>query len=181
MFTGDKGKLAFLIGLPRSGKSLVASQWREGQSQFCSVRRHEDEYANARVVVEADKIRMAMGHRWNSYVEGHVGAVKNTMVRALLYEHDVLVDGTHSKHEHIQQLFEIDNSAEFYFIDTPPGLCKQRAIETGRPDLVGVIDRVAKQLMDLVGVEHWDDMTAESVAVAVNPIRLLALEQAITD
>lgn len=177
----DKGKLAFLIGLPRSGKSSLASQWREGRSQFCSVRRNEDTYPNSRVVVEADKIRRAMGHRWNSFVEGHVSATKYTMIRALLYEHDVLVDGTHSKQGHIRRLFEIDNSAEFYFVDTPPSVCEQRAVASGQHDLIPVIDRIHKQLLDLVGVNHWDDMTSDSVAAAVNPIRLLAWEQVITD
>jgi hypothetical protein len=133
------------------------------------------------VVVEADKIRMAMGHRWNSYVEGFVGAVKHTMVRALLYEHDVLVDGTHSKSSHIQQLFEIDQDAEFFFIDTPPGLCKQRAVETGQADLIPVIDRIAGQLMELAGASHWDDVTEEKIAFAVNSAKLMAWEQVIAD
>lgn len=102
------------------------------------------------------------------------------MIRALLYEHDVLVDGTHSTKKHIQRMFEIDNEAEFFFVDTPPSICKHRAIATGQRDLVPVIDRITDQLMELTNSSYWDDV-CDNINQYVNPIRLLAWEQVISD
>lgn len=173
------GKLAFLIGLPRSGKSSVAKEWLKGKIQFVSPRRSEEN--KPRVVVCADDIRLAFGHRWNSLAEGFVDATKHTMIRALLQNHDVLVDGTHTTLSHIKRLFEIDAEAEFFFIDTSPGLCKIRAEETEQYDLIPVIDRMSCQLMELVGVENWNYMVWDTVYASINPLRMLAWAQTISD
>lgn len=188
------GKLAFLIGLPRSGKSTIAEKWIRRQIQFNSVRRFVDnecennftdefhtQCSQPRVVVCADDIRLAFGHRWNSLAEGFVDATKHTMIRALLQNHDVLVDGTHTTLSHIKRLFEIDPEAEFLFVDTPPGICKTRAEETEQYDLIPVIDRMSCQLIELVGVDNWNYMTWDAVYASINPLRMLAWEQTITD
>lgn len=178
-----KGKLSFLMGLPRSGKSSVASQWIKGEMQFTSSRRsmRNKSIDQPRVIVCADDIRLALGHRWNSLTEGFVDATKHTMIRALLQNHDVLVDGTHTTLTHIQRLFEIDSEVEFFFIDTPPDICKIRAEESGQTDLLPVIDRMAGQLMDLVDIDRWDYMTSDVVNASINPIRMLAWQQTIKD
>lgn len=190
----NKGKLAFLMGLPRSGKSSIAEKWTRRQIQFNSVRRFVDnecennftdevnvQSGRPRVVVCSDNIRLALGHRWNSLAEGFVDATKHTMIRALLQNHDVLVDGTHTTPSHIKRLFEIDSEAEFIFVDTPPGICRVRAEETGQTDLLPVIDKMAHQLMKLVGVDHWDYMVWDAVSASINPLRMLAWAQTIQD
>lgn len=188
-----KGKLAFLMGLPRSGKSSIAEQWTRKQIQFNSVRRFVDNECESsfgidndlwslpRVIVCSDDIRIALGHRWNSLAEGFVDATKHTMIRALLQNHDVLVDGTHTTPSHIVRLFEIDSEAEFFFVDTPPGICKTRAEKTGQKDLLPIIDRMSHQLMELVGVDHWDYMVGDAVDASVGPLRMLAWKQTIED
>lgn len=107
-------------------------------------------YSNPRVVVCADDIRLAMGHRWNSNVEGFVHAVKDTMIKAhLLRGCDVLVDGTHTTPGSIKQMLMFDVDAKFVIIDTPPNICKERAKATGQEDLYSVIDRMAAQLHNI--------------------------------
>ena len=175
-----EGRLAFMIGLPKSGKSGLAKKWSVGEREFRSRRRDSDRSTRLRVIVCAARIRRALGHRWNSYVEGFVDATKHTMIRALLYDYDVVVDGTHTSRPSIQRMFEIDPEAEFVFVDTPPTLCKDNAIRAGRKDLVPVIDRMAAQLLNLANADHWDDI-AERMDGAVNAIRLLAWEQGIED
>jgi hypothetical protein len=174
------GRLAFLIGLPKSGKSPLAREWAGGRGEFKSLRRMSEKSTRPRVVVCAARIRRALGHQWNSYAEGFVDATKHTMIRALLYDYDVLVDGTHTTRPSIQRMFEIDPEAEFMFLDTPPTLCKDNALREGRADLVPVIDRMAAQMLNLAGVDHWDDIEARMEG-AVNSIRLLAWEQVIAD
>lgn len=174
------GRLAFMIGLPKSGKSTLARKWSIGQREFRSRRRDSEKSTRLRVIVCAARIRRALGHRWNSYAEGYVDATKHTMIRALLYDYDVLVDGTHTTRPSIQRMFEIDPEAEFVFVDTPPTMCKQNALQAGREDLVPVIDRMAAQMLNLTGADHWDDV-ADRMDGAVNAIRLLAWEQVIAD
>lgn len=178
--TNPAGRLAFMIGLPKSGKSSLARDWSMGRTEFRSRRRTSEKSTRLRVIVCAARIRRALGHRWNSYVEGFVDATKHTMIRALLYDYDVLVDGTHTTRPSIQRMFEIDPEAEFVFVDTPPNMCKENAIQAGREDLVPVIDRMAAQMLNLTGADHWDDV-ADRMDGAVNAIRLLAWEQVIAD
>jgi hypothetical protein len=109
-----------------------------------------------RVVVCRDKIRLAMGHRWNSYVEEHVAAVATTMTRALLMDHDVLLDETHTTKDSIRRALLLDSSANFYFIDTPKAICRTRAKETGQEDLLPVIDRIHANLYRLLDGTYFE-------------------------
>ncbi len=175
-----EGRLAFLIGLPKSGKSVLAREWARGEKEFASRRRISEKSTKLRVIVCAARIRRALGHRWNSFAEAFVDATKHTMIRALLYDYDVVVDGTHTTRPSIQRMLELDPEAEFVFVDTPPTVCKDNAVRAGREDLVPVIDRMAAQMLDLAGADHWDDV-ADRMDGAVNAIRLLAWEQSIED
>jgi len=111
-----------------------------------------DEIANPRVVVCRDTIRLAMGHRWNSYVESHVNAVAETMTRALLYEHDVLLDETNTTKSSVMKNFLLDPDADYHFVDTSPDICKSRARTTNQEDLFPVIDRMYDNLARLAQV-----------------------------
>src|SRR5688572_3195314 len=130
------GKLYFMIGLPRSGKSTIAKQWLNHQITFDvsdddgNVRILTDEtYKRSemrfgRVVVSADAWRLALGHRYNTYVEPLVHGQVKIAVRALLLNHDVLVDETNTNSQSIIGWLEEDINAIPVFINTPPLECK---------------------------------------------------------
>ena len=93
------------------------------------------------------------------------------MVRALLNEYDVLVDDTHTSRESMLRLLEMDNTAQWVFINTPPEECCRRADETGQGDLRQVIMRQFKNLHEQVydvtgGGSH--DLTIENIHTVVN-------------
>ena len=100
---------------------------------------------NPRTIVSADNIRMAMnGVRYEPLAETMVFAIKHIMIRAMLDRNfDVIVDGTNSTKISLQRLLEIDPNLTPIFIDTPVDVCKQRAVDTGRPDLIPVIERIS--------------------------------------
>lgn len=153
-FDKPKGKLYVLIGIARSGKSSIAKQWQNFDVDIrCNtlidrsmVKRGNEE--NSRVVVCADDIRLALhGQPFIQTAEGVVHTVKELMIKTLLIGgNDVLVDGTHTKLEYIKDLLYIDSTADFYIVDTPPEVCKERAKETNQEYLLPVIDRMHIQL-----------------------------------
>ena len=157
----------------------MATQWRDKSRDFMTPRRINDGDL-PRVVISAARIRIALGHRWNSYAEGFVDATKHTMIRTLLYDYDVIVDGTHTTKASIQRMFEIDPEAEFVFVDTPPSICMDRASRNGRDDLIPIIDRMADQILSLTKSDHWD-FVGDRIDSSVNAIRLLAWDQFIED
>lgn len=157
-----RGKLRFLIGLQRSGKSTFATQWMRGAS-----RTDDDGVVFPRAVVCADNIRLAIsGQRYNRHIEPVTFMVKDYMIESLLSRgHDVLVDGTHTTKMSIRRNYEIDIDAQWTLINTPVAVCKQRAIDTGQPDLVPVLDRTGAQLKALLneGIAHVCDAMREEV------------------
>lgn len=141
--TAKRGKLRFLIGLPRSGKSTWATDW---------VRKRPDETAFPRVVVCADDIRLAVtGQRFNHCAEPVVAMIKKYMIESLLARgHDVLVDETNTTKSSIRRNFEADIDAQWTLINTPADVCKERAVDTNQPDLIPVINRMECQLKALL-------------------------------
>lgn len=142
-----RGKLRFMIGLQRSGKSTWANKWVRDKPRVDS-----DGVVVPRVIVCADDIRLAVsGKRFNRHAESVVFMIKDYMIKSLLIRgHDVLCDGTHTTKTSIRRNFEIDLDAEWTLINTPVEICKQRAIETNQPDLVQVLDRTGRQLKALL-------------------------------
>jgi predicted kinase len=134
------GKIHIMIGVARSGKSTVCEQL---------VRKTDNQ---PRVIVCADDIRLAIsGQRFNKLTEDFVKATKLTMIRALFHRnHYVLVDGTHTKLFHIEELAEIDPNFEYTIVDTPVEECIRRAILTQQDDLIPVIQRMDIQLKELL-------------------------------
>jgi hypothetical protein len=162
--SNQKGRLYFLIGLPRSGKSTIANNWLNHKISFAN---NNEMWKNIppiepdpRVVVCRDEIRLAMGHRWNGVVEPHVNAVANTMVRALLQHHNVLLDETHTSKSTLLQTLQIDPDAIWYFVDTKSDVCKQRARDSNQTDLYGPIDRMVGNLIKLCNC-GWDTIPHE--------------------
>ena len=141
-----------LQGCARSGKSTVAKRWanyeinfEKGYYKIAS----RGLYDLPRVIVCADDIRLSLGFRYNWRLEDYVHCVKNTMIKSLLYKHDVLVDGTHTTKGSIIALLNIDIDADYYRMDTSVEECCRRAVATGQDDLIPVIERMGKQLSSL--------------------------------
>lgn len=156
------GKLIILSGCPRSGKSTIANRWVnneidiENNTIIDTLIDNETGFAirrlpkNPRVIVCSDDIRLALtGERFNINVEGFVHAIQKVMIKSLLNRgFDVIVDGTHTKLEHIQELLYIDPTADYLIVDTPYNECINRAICTDQTDLIKVIGRMDKQLSE---------------------------------
>lgn len=145
--TVKRGLLRFMIGLQRSGKSVWATKWMRDNARI-----DDSGIVYPRAVVCADNIRLAVcGKRYNRRIEPTTFMIKGYMIESLLSRgHDVLVDGTHTTRTSIERIFEIDIDAQWTLINTPVEVCKQRAVETGQPDLVPVLDRTNRQLQALL-------------------------------
>ncbi|MFA5397822.1 MAG: hypothetical protein WC346_17565 [Methanogenium sp.] len=156
------GKLYFLVGLARSGKSVFAQKWINQEidiidnSLFITKSKNFMTHQTyiPRTIVCADDIRLSLGHRWNGHVEPFVNAIKLTMIKSLLYKHDVLVDGTHTTPKSILELLNIDKNALPFVMNTSPQICKQRAKETNQEDLYPVIDRMYNQMLEMSQCEY---------------------------
>jgi hypothetical protein len=139
--------------MARSGKSTIADLWlnqkRDIYENNALYQVNSIRGSRPRAVVSKDKIRLAMGHRWNGVVEPHVNAVCDTMTRALLLDHDVMLDETHTTTRSILTTLQIQPDAKWFFVDTPYQVCLKRAMETDQPDLEQVIMRMWKNLCRL--------------------------------
>jgi len=154
-----KPKLSFTIGLPRSGKSTFCEQWVQkrddktvkGTMEAMASREYIIWNRNPRVIVSGDSFRRALhGHSYINNAEGMVFASMDVAIKALLLSgHDVIVDETSTTKGTILRYLRIDINAEPIWIDTPAEVCKQRAIDTNKPYLLGPIDRMAAQLAEL--------------------------------
>jgi chloramphenicol 3-O-phosphotransferase len=146
------GKLFFLMGVARAGKSTIARQWQQYEIdiQYNTIRKHIGSKKIPRIIVNADWLRLALtGQVFVQEAEDMVHAVKHLIIRTYLNNgYDVLCDGTHTTKTSIQDLLYIDKNADFFMIDTDINECKQRAIDSNQEYLIhkGVIDRMAKQM-----------------------------------
>jgi len=146
------GRLFLLMGCPRAGKSFIARSWQsyEIDIHYNSLRKHVGNKKIPRIVVCSDWIRLALhGQPYVQESEDFVHSIKTLLIRTYLINgYDVLVDGTHSTKNSIEQILRIDPKADFYLVDTPVEECKKRAILSNQSYLIerGVIDRIAGQL-----------------------------------
>lgn len=175
------GRLTFLIGLARSGKSTISNKWLNNE---IDILRGEYKYKclscescrPPRVVLCRDDLRLACGSLFNTYLEGYIAACAQTTARALLLRHDVLLDETHTTRGSILQAFELDIDANWYFVNTPPEVCKERAICTGQEDLLPVIDRMFENLWCLTHAEnHNMDEVAADIYETIEGLRRVAI------
>jgi predicted kinase len=136
------GKISFMIGLPRSGKSTFAEKWKNEKPN--------------RVVLNGDNFRYAIyNKRFQVIGEELVKSSLITAARALYISgYDVLIDETHTTTSNILSVLAIDEDATAYFIKTPSEVCKQRAIACGQEDLVPVIQRMTENLV--ITVQEMD-------------------------
>lgn len=140
--------LILLMGLPRSGKST------EARKHSCPI-------------VCPDAIRLAMhGQRFLDSAEPAVWDAAYLMARALFIAGHkiVIVDATNNtakrRDEWIARLGDIVSNFKCIPINTPKETCIERAISTGRPELIPVIERMAGE-MDWSKIEGLADRFPE--------------------
>jgi predicted kinase len=127
----ERSKLIATVGLPRSGKTTwaVEASCRLGAAIVCP-----------------DAIRLALhGLPFIPEAEPFVWAVAKTMVRALfLAGHSVvIVDATNVSRKRRDEWKSSKWDTRFHVLETSMQTCLQRAADTGRPDLIPVIERMA--------------------------------------
>ena len=129
-------KLILTVGVPRSGKST----WARKQGH---------------PIVNPDSIRLALhGQAFIKEAEPHVWAIAKTMVNALfLAGHDtVILDATNTTRKRRDEWVG-DWEREFKVFDTPKVICMQRAMDSGRTDLLDVIGRMFDNYQPVEGDE----------------------------
>ena len=122
--------LILTVGLPRSGKSTWAHQ------QGCPV-------------VNRDAIRLALyGQAYIQQAEDMVSAIESYMVTALFTagHKKVIVDATHLKEKYRKRWESIGCRIEFERFNVPKRVCIERAIKSGRKDLIPIIERMAENV-----------------------------------
>ncbi len=133
------GKLSYLIGLPRAGKSSYADIWAYEPKE------------KPRAIISGDAFRNALyGRSFQIEAEGTVFAMMDVAARALLARgHDIIIDETSTSEATLLRYYRIDINAQPIWIDTPMEVCIERAIVSGKPYLEGPIRRMALQLEKL--------------------------------
>lgn len=128
------GKLSFCIGLPRSGKSTFCKQWQTE--------------APNRVVLAGDDFRYAVyNKRYQFEGEELVRGTLMTAARALFRAgYDVMIDETNTSEASIRHILMIDPTAKAYHFLTMAGVCIARAIAAGQIDLPPSIERMQKNI-----------------------------------
>lgn len=128
-----ENKLIVLVGLPRSGKSTFA----------------RSDYSNG-AIVNRDNIRLAAhGHIFRSEAEPLITFIETTMVRSLMMSgtKEIIIDATNTlpsfrnkwrilAKEHLYKV-------EFACFKTSPEECIERAIKTGKEELIPIIEKMS--------------------------------------
>jgi tRNA uridine 5-carbamoylmethylation protein Kti12 len=126
----SKPTLIAMKGLPRSGKSTIVADLSD---------------AFQAPIVRRDAIRLALhGLRFKAEAEPMVKAMSLYMIRALFlagHEH-VICDETNFSRAARKSLESPEWDILYYEVNTSPDVCKERAIATGQPDLIPVIDEM---------------------------------------
>jgi predicted kinase len=155
------GRLIILIGRAKSGKSTWA----------------RNSFLENKVIVCADEIRLSLhGQRFLAEKEKEVHKITEVMVKTLFKQDlKIIIDETNTTISSIRKWLRIDSAAEIVYIDTPPEICKQNALNFGHDDLVnkGVIDRMGDNLVKLAKFGGFKDgLTSQhNILRAVEKIR----------
>lgn len=122
-------KLILTVGLPRSGKSTWAR-------------------STGYPIVSIDAIRLAIhGEPFIVLAEPFVWATAKVMVRALFGagHKTVIVDATNTTRKRRDDWKSLDWVRQYQTFNTSVAVCKDRATQTHREELIEVIDRMSEQ------------------------------------
>lgn len=165
----DAGSLKFTIGITRCGKSTYCNRWVKFLEDYERAEQLACGDFTPRTIVCTDDIRLALhGQRFLKDAEAMAWAIHTYMVKAhLIRGTDVIIDGTNTTEDSILRILNADPDATYVLIDTPPEVCKERAVASGHLNLVekGVIDRHARQLAKLK--EEGVDKVVERIRARV--------------
>lgn len=149
--------LIAMKGLPRSGKSTIVAKLS---------------LELGAPIVRRDAIRLALhGQRYIHDAEPMVKAISLYMIRALFEagHTEVICDETNYSQAARDSLMDERWETVFYIVDTPPEVCKERAVMTGQPDLIPVIDSMVAR--------HEPLRTTDTIYVDVTPNGVLVTKR----
>jgi predicted kinase len=127
-------QLVLLVGLPFSGKSTYAAKLRE---------------RDGFTVICPDEIRLALhGREFYPPAEGIVWGMAETVTRSLLAQgHKIIIDAVNNTLERRSKWYRLGEeygaNTGTVLIDTPAEVCRQRAMEAGKPHMEDVIARMS--------------------------------------
>ena len=154
------GKITYLIGPTRAGKSTFCKKWLQ----------ERDIEGYHRIVVNADMIRIAIhGERYNHHSEPIVFSAQYLMLKTFyLQGYHVLFDETNTTDISIRRILEIDPEAMPLIFDTPAEICKERAVASSQLDLDSVIDRHCNQLKRLLeeGIDNVHKRLLRDISIS---------------
>jgi predicted kinase len=148
------GRLYYLLGIPRCGKSSFANKWVRYEDKQ-TIDELEGVYTsyvyelyNPRVILCADSFRYALtGEVYEKEAEAAIYTMVDYAAKALLLTgHDVLMDETSSTKATLRRYYRLDINATGIWIDTPKEVCIERAKNLKQDYLIPVIERISKQL-----------------------------------
>jgi predicted kinase len=140
--------LHVMVGLPRSGKTTWLAN--------TLMRRYP--------VVSGDAIRLALhGKRFLPAAEYMVSMFMNYMIRALFIagHENVVVDECAVTEALRKKRISRFWLTVFHVMNTPPLVCKNRAIKEKDQEILPVIDRMAGE---------WEDPTSDNLTVTIDPL-----------